>query len=295
MPVTAAEGEQQTERVVNSNNPAGSGPGAGRTVVRRFGQARRRGIAEYVDGRGSASVEELARHFGVSAVTVRTDLEALAQEGQLQRTHGGALALPAEGEDSPPQAPFTTRMGQQQEQKLRIAAAAAAMIRDGDTVILDSGTTMAALAQIIRGLPLSSLTVVTNAINVAAELTDAAHVRVLVLGGVLQPLSHSLVGADAEAALSRVRADLCFLGADGVDVEFGISTADPAEAQLNVRMIEASQRTVALADASKLGRRSLARIAPLSALHAILTDHDADQARLQSLRADVSAPPIQVV
>lgn len=265
-----------------------------KTVVRRFGQARRRGIVEYVGDRGSASVDELARHFGVSAVTVRTDLEALAQDGQLQRTHGGALALQAETDGVSPQAPFDTRMGQHQEQKLRIARAAAAMIRDGDTVILDSGTTTAALAQVIHGLSLNAVTVVTNAINVAAELTDAPHVRVLVLGGVLQPLSHSLVGADAEAALTRVRADLCFLGAEGIDAEFGISTSDPAEAQLNMRMMEASARTVALADASKLGRRSLARIAPLSALHAILTDSDAGTAQLQQLAAGGHAPPVQV-
>lgn len=268
---------------------------AGKTVVRRFGQARRRSIAEYVGNRGSASVEELAHHFGVSAVTVRTDLEALALNGQLQRTHGGALALTAETTDMPQQAPFNTRMGQHQEQKLRIAHAAAAMIRNGDTVILDSGTTTAALAQVIHDLPLTALTVVTNAINVAAELTDAAHVRVLVLGGVLQPLSHSLVGADAETALARIKADWCFLGAEGIDVDFGISTSDPAEAQLNMRMIEVSARTVALVDARKLGRRSLVQIAPLSVLHSIVTDSDTNDAQLKLITDDGNAPELKVI
>ena len=262
-------------------NPAPSAPAAS-PVQRRFGQARRRGIADYVRAQGSASVDELAGHFGVSTVTVRTDLDALARTGAIERTHGGALA-PREGDAAA--IPFALRAGQRHEEKARIARDAAAMIRDGDTVLLDSGTTTAELARVIRQLPLSSITVISNAINVAAELADSAHVRVIMLGGVLQSLSQSLVGPQAEAALSRLRADLCFIGADGIDLEFGISTCDPLEAQLNRRMLDVAARTIALADASKLERRSLARIAPIAELDCILTDTSAPAETVARYRA----------
>jgi DeoR family transcriptional regulator of aga operon len=254
---------------------------ASQPVQRRFGQARRRGIADYVCAQGSASVDELALRFGVSTVTVRTDLEALAREGALERTHGGALA-PREGEATA--MPFAVRAGQRHEEKVRIARAAADMIGEGDTVLLDSGTTTAELAREILRRPPAALTVVTNAINVAAELAETPHVRVLVLGGVLQALSQSLVGPDAEAALSRLRADVCFIGADGVDAD-GISTCDPLEARLNQRMLEVSTRAVALADASKLDRRGLAPIAPLSALRCLITDASAARETVERYRA----------
>ncbi len=257
-------------------------PAARKPAQRRFGQARRRGIADYVRAHGSATVEELAARFGVSAVTVRADLETLAGEGALERTHGGALAL---RDGAAPALPFALRAEQRHEEKVRIARAAAAMIGDGDTVLLDSGTTTAELARELRQRPLHAITVVTNAINVAAELAEAAHVRVVMLGGVLQALSQSLVGPEAEAALARVRADLCFLGADGIDPDFGISTSDPLEAQLNRRMLAVSARSIALADASKLGRRSLAPIAPLASVAGIVTDASADADVVAACRA----------
>lgn len=253
------------------SDPAAPSPPAQEPPARhRFGQGRRRLIADYVKAQGSATVEELAACFGVSTVTVRADLNALAAGGWLERTHGGALM--AQDADAPSVPPFAQRVGHRHAEKVRIAALAARMIGDGDTVLLDSGTTTVELARQIRHLPLRALTVVSNAIDVAAELADVAHVRVVMPGGVLQALSRSLVGPGAEAALARIRADLCFLGADGFDTVAGITTSDPLEARLNQCMLDAAERRIALVDASKLGRRNVARIAPLSALSCLVTD-----------------------
>ncbi len=264
---------------------AGSRPARtrGRPAPRRLlGEERRRRIAEYVRAHGSATVGELASRFGVSTVTLRTDLAALARGGALARSHGGALA-PAQ--DPVPETPLRERLALHHDEKLRIAAAAAATLRDGETLILDSGSTTAAMAELVPGLGLRSLTVVTNALNIAMALSEAPGVRVLMLGGMLRPLSHSLVGPDAGKMLSRLDADRLFLGADGIDPEAGVTTTDPMEAQLNACMIEAARETVVLADGSKFGRRGLSAIAPVERVARIVTDDGAPAAMVAAFRA----------
>jgi DeoR family transcriptional regulator of aga operon len=243
-------------------------------------EERRRLIVEYVERHGRATVEELAAHFAVSAVTVRLDLEALARNGSLIRSHGGALAPTGPAMD----APISVKAKLHQNEKIRIAQAAVRMIQDGETIILDSGTTTAAITWYIRQAKFKSLTVITNALNIAMELTGLPNIRVIMLGGMLRDMSYSLVGSAAEQALAKLSADRLFLGVDGLDPEIGVTTPDPLEAELNALMIRVSREVIAIADASKFGRRSLSVIAPIQRLHKIITDHSAAPEMIETLR-----------
>jgi DeoR family transcriptional regulator, aga operon transcriptional repressor len=168
---------------------------------------------------------------------------------------------------------------------VRIAQAAAGLIRDGETIILDSGTTTAGIASRIGRLRLRSLTVITNALNIAAALAELAHVRLIMIGGLLRQVSSSLVGPQAEQVLRGLHADKLFLGVDSVDPEIGLMTPDVLEAQLNALMIEVSQEVIAVADSSKFHRRSLSVIAPVDRIHKLITDKSASPEILEALRA----------
>jgi DeoR family transcriptional regulator, aga operon transcriptional repressor len=243
-------------------------------------EERRRLIVEYIEQHGRATVEELAGHFDVSAVTVRLDLEALARSGSLIRSHGGALAPTGPSID----APLSVKAKRHQIEKVRIAQAAVRMIHDGETIILDSGTTTAAIASHIRQAKFDSLTVITNALNIAMELSGLSNIRLIMLGGMLREMSYSLVGSAAEQALAKLSADRLFLGVDGLDPQIGVTTPDPLEAELNALMIRVSREVVAATDASKFGRRSLSVIAPVQSLHKIITDRSATPEMVEALR-----------
>jgi DeoR family transcriptional regulator of aga operon len=202
---------------------------------------------------------------------VRLDLEALARSGALVRSHGGAL--PPDGPVL--DAPLSVKAKRHQSEKARIAQAAVRMIRNGETIILDSGSTTAAIASQIRQSKFESLTVITNALNIAMELSGQQNLRVIMLGGMLREMSYSLVGRDAENALAKLSADRLFLGVDGLDPTIGVTTADPLEAELNALMVNVSRQVIAATDASKFGRRSLSVIAPVNRLHKIITDSGA--------------------
>ena len=243
-------------------------------------EERRRRIRALVETNTQATVAELAQSFGVSAVTIRTDLSALEQMGVLVRTHGGAL--PRGDSD---ELPINVKQTLHRAEKVRIAAAAAEMIRDGATVILDSGTTTAEIAKQIRTLKLASINVITNALNIAVLLANSSHVNVIIPGGVLRQKSFSLAGPQAEQALSTLHADLLFLGVDSLDPQIGLMTPYVLEAQLNAQMIRISQRVVAVTDSSKLLRRNLSVIAPVDQMDVLITDTNADAACIETIRA----------
>jgi DeoR family transcriptional regulator of aga operon len=246
-----------------------------------FLEERRSRINELIESRDRATVQELAARFGVSAVTIRSDLDALARAGGVIRSHGGALRREEEAEDMP----LVLKQTLHRAEKMRIAEAAARLIREGETIILDSGTTTAAIAGRIGGLKLRSLTVITNALNVASALAHLAHVRLIMIGGLLRQVSSSLVGPQAEQVLRGLHADRLFLGVDSLDPEIGVMTPDILEAQLNALMIEVSQEVVAVADASKFHRRSLSVIAPVEKLHKLISDSSASPEIVEALRA----------
>jgi DeoR family transcriptional regulator of aga operon len=181
--------------------------------------------------------------------------------------------------------PLTVKETLHHAEKVRIGHAAAQMIRDGETIMLDSGTTTAEVARQIRFLRLKSLSVITNALNIAMEIASLPHVRLIMIGGILRQLSYSLAGPPAEQALRGLHADRLFLAVDGLDPEIGLMTPDVLEAQLNTVMIQVSREVVVVADSSKFQRRSLSVIAKLDAVHKIITDSGASPEVLAALRA----------
>jgi DeoR family transcriptional regulator, aga operon transcriptional repressor len=245
-------------------------PGAGSEHGLLVAERRHR-IVELLQAHGKVTVEALATRFATSAVTIRTDLAALEGGGVLERTHGGAL-LRRDDDDQP----LTVKRTLHHAEKVRIAKVAASLIREGETVILDSGTTTAEIARQIRRLEVGPINVITNALNIAVLLNDVPFVRLIMPGGILRPESNSLSGHMAEAALADLQADRLFLGADGLDPERGVMTPHLAEAQLNAKMIAIARQVIAVADSSKLLRRNISLIARVEQLHMLITDSGAN-------------------
>ena len=244
-------------------------------------EERRRRIMDTLKTAPRVTVAELANRFRVSTVTIRADLRALGQAGSLVRAHGGAVPLTDDEADLP----IAVKKSLRHAEKLRIGERAAQLIEPDETIILDSGTTTAEIARVLRRSLVPGLTVVTNALNVAVELATASRVRVMMLGGVLRPPSRSFVGPEAERTLADMHADRLFLGVDGFDLEGGLTTPDPLEAFLNGMMIAVSTEVVVVADSTKFGRRSLSRIAPVDAVRRVVTDKAIDR-RMAAAIAD---------
>ncbi len=241
-------------------------------------EERRRAILDVLRRDGRVLVADLARHFHTSQVTIRKDLESLHLHGLVHRTHGGALPAREKGLEDPT---LLEKEKLQRKEKLRIAAAAARLVSEGQVVILDSGTTTTAIARALQHL--KHLTIITNAVNIAAELAGSS-VEVILVGGTVRKNSFSLVGPIAEETLRRLNADLLFLGVDGFDVNYGLSTPNLLEAKVNRVMLEIARRTVVTCDSSKFGRRSLSLIAPTSALHHVITDHGIPKSDYRALK-----------
>jgi DeoR family transcriptional regulator, aga operon transcriptional repressor len=241
-------------------------------------EERRRAIVELLNRDGRVLVADMAQQFETSQVTIRKDLEILHSHGLVHRTHGGALPSREGALEDP-----TLREKEKfhRKEKLHIAQAAARMVSEGQVVILDSGTTATAVARELRKF--RNLTIITNAVNIAAELAGDS-VEVILTGGTLRKNSFSLVGPIAEETLRRLHADILFLGVDGFDVQYGLSTPNLLEAKVNRVMVEVAKRTIAVCDSSKFGRRSLSLIVPSSGLHEVITDRGLAKSDLKALR-----------
>jgi DeoR family transcriptional regulator of aga operon len=241
-------------------------------------EERRRLIVEILNQDGRVLVGDLAKQFRTSQVTVRKDLDILQGQGRIHRTHGGALPARESALEDP-----TLREKEKlhRKEKLQIAAAAARMVKEGQVVVLDSGTTTTAIARALRRF--ESLTIITNAVNIAAELSGSP-LEVILTGGTLRKNSFSLVGPIAEETLRRLNADILFLGVDGFDMHHGLSTPNLLEAKVNRVMMEVARIAVAVCDSSKFGRRSLSSIAPLSAVHHLITDGGIPEGDLAALK-----------
>lgn len=241
-------------------------------------EERRREILDLLQSEGRVLVGDLSKRFRTSLITIRKDLQVLHHMGQLERTHGGALPVKTG-------ALYDRTLREKERlhrrEKLRIATAAAAMIRTGQVVILDSGTTTTAIAKACRHF--KNLTIITNATNVAEELAGTS-VEVILTGGTLRKNSFSLVGPLAEESLHRLSADLLFLAVDGFDVQYGLTTPNLLEARVNRAMAEAARRTIVVCDSSKFGRRSLSLILPTTAVHETITDRNISKKDLKALR-----------
>jgi len=227
---------------------------------------RRDGILQLLNENGKVKVDELRKKFDVSAVTIRNDLDYLEKKGILHRTYGGALIHDLVATDSS----LTEKQKLHAEEKRRIGIEAAKMIREGDSFILDSGTTTRQIAVNIKEK--KDLTVLTNAINIAVELAGLENITMMLTGGTLRKKSYSLVGPDAEATIKKYYFDKLFLGVDGFDLEAGLTTPNPLEAQLNRLMVQMAKEVIAVADSSKFGRRSFSFICELGNIDTIVTD-----------------------
>lgn len=227
---------------------------------------RRESIAAFVLERGNASLSELAERFHVSEMTIRRDLEALEEGGVLRRVMGGAIPVVSRFHEPP----MSERSLVGVPAKQAIGAAAAALVEDGETIIVDVGTTALECA---RALSRSQrLTVVTPSLQVAHELSHAPAIRTMVVGGRLRPGEMSLVGSWAEEALGQLNCDVVFLGVGGVDPERGLTEYNFDDSRVKQAALRSANRCVLLADESKLGRVTFARVAPVSAVSVLVTD-----------------------
>lgn len=223
---------------------------------------------------GRVSVDALSEQLDVSVVTVRRDLDALEQKGLLRRTHGGAVSIePLFYEPFRRDRSFLAQVERAAEEKRRIGRAAAALISPGETIALTPGTTT---TEVIRGLPMNyNITVVTNTVNVAMELSKRKDVFVFVTGGHLHGEWFSLVGSPAIRALDNMLISTMFIGADGLDATWGASCFNADEAELNSTMMKLARRRVAVVDSGKIGVVANWRICHPSDLHVLVTDTNA--------------------
>lgn len=227
-------------------------------------------------------VGELAHRFATSEVTIRTDLIALEAAGHLRRVHGGAVPRIMHR----PEQPFDITREAIVERHSAIARAAVALVEPGDTLILDVGTTTTALARaIVQREELDQLVIFTNGLNIALELEQAhPRVTVVVTGGTLRPMQHSLVNPMGEDLLRNIRANVAFIGCNGVELNGGITNVNLPEAEIKRRMLEAVRRRVVLADATKLGLVGLARICSIEDIDVLVTDAEADTDLVNAIR-----------
>jgi DeoR family transcriptional regulator, aga operon transcriptional repressor len=246
---------------------------------RMLAEGRRRKILELVEQTGQVTIHDVVNRFSVSAVTARSDLDALSANGVVLRSHGGAVRY-----EPTQDYPLKLKATLHRSEKSRIGQAAAQLVRPNETIILDSGTTTAEIAKSLKRAKLKSLTVVTSALNIANELADAPEMSLIMLGGLLRPVSYSFVGPQAEKMLRDLHADRLFLAVDGFDLEGGPFTPDVLEAQLNGLMMQVARETTVVADSTKLGRRSLFRIGPVENVHRLITDNRAPEEFTGALR-----------
>jgi DeoR family transcriptional regulator of aga operon len=245
---------------------------------------RRERLAGLVADRGFARVVDLARTLEVSEVTVRTDLAALESEGRLTRVHGGAMPRGLVGERESSLEQSRTRLARA---KQAIAAETATRVRSGESILLDVGSTTLAVAHaLVARRDLTDVVIVTNGLAIALALEPAIpRFTVVVTGGTVRSLQHSLVNPLATTLLDDVRVDLAILGATGVEADAGVTNVNLPEAEVKRRMVASAARRVLAADSSKLGQVHLGRVASLAELDELITDDRATADQLDPLRA----------
>jgi DeoR/GlpR family transcriptional regulator of sugar metabolism len=234
-------------------------------------------IVQTVNERGSVRVSELSELCGVTEETIRRDLDRLESEGKLMRSHGGAISVKEAQSDIP----FFERQTTHADLKRSIAKAAIAYIAEGDRIVLDASTTAWYMAQILPDIP---LTVLTNSIKVATELSVKEKIQVISTGGILSPRTLSYVGPLAERSLDQYHVDKTFLSCKGVHLERGISESNELQGLIKAKMIAISDAAYLLADHSKFGQQSFAHVAGWDRIKHVITDAGADPALVGSLR-----------
>jgi DeoR family transcriptional regulator, fructose operon transcriptional repressor len=234
-------------------------------------EARRRQLLEYLSHDGSGNVEQLATLLEVSPATIRRDLQQLEKGGHLKRTHGGAV-LPHLSTAFEPL--YGEKKERQIAEKRAIAKLASTRVEDGQVVILDSGSTTLALAMELKKK--RNLTVITTDLKIALEMSAVPGCDVIIVGGKVRPQLYSVIGAMAEQALQGLHANHAFLGADAIDLHVGVTNANLEEIAVKQRAIASARAAILLADHSKFGKVSLAKVAALTVFHEVISDWGLD-------------------
>jgi DeoR/GlpR family transcriptional regulator of sugar metabolism len=257
-------------------------PSSGPTPGPATASERRELIAHLLENVSRVSVAGLAEEFGVTDVSIRRDLTILEDAGRLRRVHGGAVpASRGHGRSA-----FAARVKENRDAKARIGSLAATLIRPGDIVVFDSGSTVAQVAAHVPG-PLrrpSAITVVTNSLLILDEVGAWDSPHLICLGGLYLPDYQAVVGPQTVADMRDLSADIVFIGCDGLTVETGLTTPHVLVAEVGATMATRAQRVVAVADGSKVGRRGFTPIAPLTSVDVLITDETADPAELARAR-----------
>jgi DeoR/GlpR family transcriptional regulator of sugar metabolism len=235
------------------------------------GTDRQLQIQQLVEHQQRISVADICATFDISEATARRDLETLASQGKIQRVHGGAIVLT----QAPPEQPILQRQSEQTDEKTRIGQAAAALVRDGETVFLGSGTTVLEAARALRGR--RDLTVITNSLPVVNALAGAGGITVICLGGMLRDSEFSFIGHITEQALTEVRADKVFMGTRAISLEYGLTHQYLPETMTDRTILKAGKEIIVLADHTKFGRAATVLLAPLNSIHTIVTDEQTPQ------------------
>jgi len=254
--------------------------GAERDVDGALPGRRRALLTAFIDEHGQATVVELADAFSVSADTVRRDLDWLAKRGAVSRTYGGAVTVAGLAATD---TSFSDRSSVHRDEKHAIASAAAERIADGETVILNGGTTTLAVAKALDVR--RNLTIVTNHLRIPAAVPPAAVRDVYLLGGSCRPASHVTIGPVTFPGTEGISADVAVIGVGGVAARAGFTTTNLQEAQMMAEMIASAQRTIVVADSSKFGRSAFAHIVRLEAVGILITDRKPDPELLDALSA----------
>ncbi|QKW05083.1 DeoR/GlpR transcriptional regulator [Streptomyces sp. NA04227] len=242
------------------------------------GTDRLKAITEAVRAAGRMGVTELAALTGASEMTVRRDLETLAGQGVLERYRGGARSLLLRGDEPP----FALRAQEGGEAKRRIAAEVAALVADGESVVLDSGTTCLEVARALEGRRLTVMPLSLHAVN---ALAAGPELTLLVPGGRPRPGELALTGPLTEASLAALRFDTAVIGCCGLNAANGLTAYDLEDAAVKRAAIASARRVIAVAEAAKLSRTALAFVAPATALHAVVTEESAPPEEIAPLAA----------
>lgn len=233
---------------------------------------------QLLEDRGEVTVADLSRAAGVSEMTIRRDLEALERQGLLRRVRGGAVTAVSRGYEPP----YGLRAGRNLEAKARIAAKAASLVGEGETLIVDVGTTALELARSLAQR--SGLTILTPSFRAAELLVPNPELRVIVTGGIARPGELSLIGDLAERAFADLHCDAVYLGAGGVDASVGVTEFNLDDARVKRAALASARRCVVLADSSKLDRVAVASVCPVDRVDVLITDDGASEALLAQLR-----------
>lgn len=231
-----------------------------------FAIERRRKIISLLEEQSSVMVPELGKFFKVTEETIRRDLEKLEKDGLLKRTHGGAVAI----ENTNIELPIKIREITNIENKKNIAAKVSELIEDGDTIALDSSTTSLQVAKFIKSK--KRITVITNAINIVYELSNASDFTVICIGGNLRVKSMSFVGHLAEESIEKYNVDKAIVSCKGIHLEKGVTESNEAEAEVKKSMIEAADKVYLLADSSKFNKISFVNMIKIEEVDTIFTE-----------------------